>query len=451
MAAGTSYGTRESGRHSLQRFIRRTLLLRLAAVALAMAVVTGVAALALERNRVGNEAVAYALGRAALFHSRHADLYRSPARADAAALREAFLSFRAEGEKTSLGDFVALRVWRTDGTLFFETVTEEYELAAAVRERMAKAAAPALDGAAPRSEEVRVGGRPHLRIVFPVRNDSGQVVAVADGLFAFTAGTVRGFRRQGARAAFWIACTVLLTAVILYPAVLHLSRRIVDFSVRLLDANLDTLETLGNAIAQRDSDTNAHNYRVTVISARIGEEVGLPAAEMRTLIKGAFLHDVGKIGVPDSILHKPGRLEGEELVQMRAHVDHGREILGRSLWLQDALNVVLYHHEKVAGEGYPSGVSGEEIPVTARIFAVADVFDALTSKRPYKIPFSFEQAMKILEEGRGTHFDARILDVFTRIARPLYDRLGGKEDVPREELAGILRAWFREGMDRLDY
>jgi HD-GYP domain-containing protein (c-di-GMP phosphodiesterase class II) len=296
-----------------------------------------------------------------------------------------------------------------------------------------------------------VGGRPHLRILLPVRAASGERIAVADTLFAFSPETIRGFRRQGIRAGLWIALTVLLTAAILYPVILHLTRRIVNFSVRLLDANLDTLETLGNAIARRDSDTNSHNYRVTILSARIGEEIGLPAAEMRTLIKGAFLHDVGKIGIPDDILHKPGRLDPEEFETMKTHVDQGREILGRSSWLQDALGVVLYHHEMVAGKGYPLGIAGEEIPLTARIFAIADVFDALTSKRPYKNPFSFEQAMEILEEGRGTHFDPRLLDVFSRIARPLYDRFGGRDDEPREELAGIMRTWFREEMDSLDY
>jgi len=225
----------------------------------------------------------------------------------------------------------------------------------------------------------------------------------------------------------------------------------VDFSVQLLEANLETLETLGNAIAQRDSDTNAHNYRVTILCARIGEEVGLTAATMRALIKGAFLHDVGKIGIPDRILLKPGRLDPEEFDVMKTHVEQGQEIVRRSSWLQDALRVVLYHHEKVAGEGYPNGVAGEEIPVTARIFAIADVFDALTSKRPYKDPLTFEQAMETLQEGRGVHFDAALLDVFSRIARPLYERLGGKDEVPREELAEIVRTWFQERMDSLEY
>ena len=439
------------GRHSLQRFVHRTLLVRLAAVALTMAVLAGLSALLLERNRVSGEAVAYALGRAELFHSRYAHLFADPARVDAGMLRKALTEFSRTGGETSLGDFVAMRVWGMDGAPVTEIYKEEYDLADAVRAAAARAPAPKPADGGTLSEPVRVGGRPHLRILLPVRAASGERIAVADTLFAFSPETIRGFRRQGIRAGLWIALTALLTAAILYPVILHLTRRIVNFSVRLLDANLDTLETLGNAIARRDSDTNSHNYRVTILSARIGEEIGLPAAEMRTLIKGAFLHDVGKIGIPDDILHKPGRLDPEEFETMKTHVDQGREILGRSSWLQDALGVVLYHHEMVAGKGYPRGIAGEEIPLTARIFAIADVFDALTSKRPYKNPFSFEQAMEILEEGRGTHFDSQLLDVFARIARPLYDRFGGKDDAPREELAGIMRTWFREEMDSLDY
>ena len=161
---------------------------------------------------------------------------------------------------------------------------------------------------------------------------------------------------------------VLLTTAILYPVILRLTRRVADFSVRLLEANLETLETLGNAIARRDDDADAHNYRVTILSARIGEEVGLPPATMRALIKGAFLHDVGKIGIPDRILQKPGRLDPEEFDVMKTHVEQGHEIVSRSSWLQDALRVVLFDHEKVAGDGYPNGVAGEKIPVTARIF-----------------------------------------------------------------------------------
>jgi len=451
MTAGEGNAGIRGRRHPLRRFVHRTLLLRLAAAALAMAAVTSVTVALLERNRVSGDAVAHALGRAGRFHALHGELYADPARVNADALRGALLAFRGNLEKSPLGDFVAFRLWRPDGTPLTEIYLEVNGPSPEVRAAVAGWTAPRTEDGKARGRTVRIGGKPYLRIVLPFRDTAGNALGAADALFAFSPETIRAFRGDGLRAGLWIALAVLLTAAIIYPVVLHLTGRVVDFSVRLLDANMDTLETLGNAIAQRDSDTDAHNYRVTLLSARIGEEMGLTAAEMRTLIKGAFLHDVGKIGIPDRVLLKPGRLDAAEFELMKTHVQHGGEILGRSAWLQDALNVVLYHHETVAGKGYPRGVAGEEIPLTARIFAVADVFDALTSKRPYKNPLSFGQAMEILEEGRGTHFDPKVLDVFARIAGPLYERLEDKDAVPREELAGIMRTWFREEMDSLDY
>jgi HD-GYP domain-containing protein (c-di-GMP phosphodiesterase class II) len=148
---------------------------------------------------------------------------------------------------------------------------------------------------------------------------------------------------------------------------------------------------------------------------------------------------------------KPGKLDDKEFEIMKTHVEKGREIIQRSKWLHDALDVVLSHHEKMTGKGYPTGLAGEDIPVTARIFAIADVFDALTSKRPYKEPWSFKETMEIMEEGRGSHFDPNVLDVFSRIAKPLYDRFGGKEEIFREELGEIITKYFREGMDSLEY
>jgi HD-GYP domain-containing protein (c-di-GMP phosphodiesterase class II) len=300
-------------------------------------------------------------------------------------------------------------------------------------------------------EILRISGAPHLRIVLPFLNNQGQAAGFADALFAFSSETIRAFRLRGLRAMIGVMMVVLLTTAILYPVILRLTRRISNFSVMLLDANLETLETLGSAIAQRDSDTNAHNYRVSIYAARIGEEIDLPTQTMRTLIKGSFLHDVGKIGIPDKILLKPGKLNGEEFEVMKTHVNHGREIVQRSTWLHDALEVVFSHHEKIEGKGYPQGLASEEIPITARIFAIADVFDALTSKRPYKDPLSYEQTIEIMEEGKGTHFDSNLLDVFGRISRPLYDRFGGKEEMPRDELSGIIRKYFTEGMDSLEY
>jgi HD-GYP domain-containing protein (c-di-GMP phosphodiesterase class II) len=217
----------------------------------------------------------------------------------------------------------------------------------------------------------------------------------------------------------------------------HLSRD-------LLEANLEIIKVLGSAIAKRDSDTDLHNYRVAIYSVRLAERIGLDAASVRSLIKGAFLHDVGKIGIRDDILLKPGKLTEPEFDVMKQHVRHGLDIVSRSDWLSDGANVVGHHHEKYDGSGYPDALRGKDIPVSARIFAIADVFDALTSKRPYKEPFSFERALDILTEGRGTHFDAALLDEFGCIAADLYREYSGRDDDrPRQALAEIVEEYFK--------
>ena len=449
----TGDGQRRGRRHSLQRFVHRTLLLRLAAATLAMSVAGGAACLLMERDRVSDEAVMYALGRWDRFLSQHSSLLADPTHIDVDAFHKTLETFRQTRDRISLGEIVAFRLWWgfANSQLLVQEYADDYNLAGAVRTGWEVNPPPRQAQTAVAHRVIRIDGRPYLRIAVAYHPPQEKIPVIAEGLFAFSSETIGVFRKRASRSALGIVLAVLLTTAILYPVILRLTRRVVDFSVRLLEANLETLETLGNAIARRDDDADAHNYRVTILSARIGEEVGLPPATMRALIKGAFLHDVGKIGIPDRILQKPGRLDPEEFDVMKTHVEQGHEIVSRSSWLQDALRVVLFHHEKVAGDGYPNGVAGEKIPVTARIFAIADVFDALTSKRPYKDPLTFEQAMETLREGRGIHFDAALLDVFSRIARPLYERFGGKDEVPREELAEIVRIWFQERMDSLEY
>ena len=240
---------------------------------------------------------------------------------------------------------------------------------------------------------------------------------------------------------------VLATALLIYPVVSRLTRRLETLSRSLLDANLETLGVVGSTIAKRDSDTDAHNFRVTVYAGRMGEAAGLDAPAMRALLKGAFLHDVGKLGIRDAILLKPGKLDTGEFGEMKRHVPHGLDIIERSSWLRDAAGVVGHHHEKWDGSGYGTGLRGEEIPLPARIFAVADVFDALTSRRPYKEPLSFEEAMATLEQGRGSHFDPAVLDVFSGMARELHGRLAGEEgETPRGEVAALMDRWFRSDL-----
>ena len=170
------------------------------------------------------------------------------------------------------------------------------------------------------------------------------------------------------------------------------------------------------------------------------------AQEIRALIKGAFLHDVGKIGISDTILLKPGKLNEEEFAVMQQHVRHGVDIISHYAWLHDAVAVTRHHHEKFDGTGYLDGLKGEEIPRNARIFALADVFDALTSKRPYKEPFSFERSAGILRDGAGTHFDPVLVAAFLRIAHSLYEQLSGNEQEGylNDRLEQLVHNYFKQ-------
>ncbi len=192
----------------------------------------------------------------------------------------------------------------------------------------------------------------------------------------------------------------------------------------LLTENLQMVKALGEAIAQRDTGNSWHNPRVTLYSTRLAETLHLEQSQIQALIKGSFLHDIGKIGIPDKILLKTGGLNDDERRIMNSHTELGARMIGGVTWLEDAMDVVRHHHEKFDGTGYPDRLKGEEIPLNARIFAVVDVFDALISRRPYKPAFSYDETMDKIDRRIGRHFDPKIARVFVSIARPLYDELG---------------------------
>ena len=248
------------------------------------------------------------------------------------------------------------------------------------------------------------------------------------GLYEVERSVSKSLSRGLALSALGVFLAVAAATAALIPAILVLERLVTDFARNASRANIDTLLTLGNAIAQRDSDTDAHNYRVTLYAIRLGEALGVDRSCMRSIILGAFLHDVGKIGVADAILLKPGPLTRDEFRAMQTHVTRGLEIVGRSASLAPAIVVIAAHHERYDGAGYPLGKVGPEIPLAARIFAVVDVFDALTSKRPYKPAFSVERACEIMREQRGGQFDPEILDRFLSVASALYERCGGADE-----------------------
>ncbi len=183
------------------------------------------------------------------------------------------------------------------------------------------------------------------------------------------------------------------------------------------------LKSLLVALKTRDADTYDHSKRTVRISLLLGRQCGLDHREMRSLEFGALLHDLGKIGVPDNVLRKPGKLTDFEWALMRRHPYLGQEILSGLSFLDDANVIVAQHHEKWDGSGYPLGLRGEEILLGARILLVADAFDAMTSDRVYRPAKSYEEAVAELDSCAGTHFDPRVVAAFQRFPRQDWERL----------------------------
>ena len=191
----------------------------------------------------------------------------------------------------------------------------------------------------------------------------------------------------------------------------------------LENAYRTTLQALTAALETRDSETHGHSERVVTFSLRLGREYGLTAAEMKALEFGSLLHDIGKIGVPDAILRKPAKLTDEEWVRMREHPMHGQQILRGIKFLEGAAKVVAQHHEKWDGSGYPLGLKAEEIDICARIFSVADAFDAITSDRVYREGRPYEAASQELDEWVGRQFDPKVVEAFHRVPPEDWDEL----------------------------
>ena len=182
----------------------------------------------------------------------------------------------------------------------------------------------------------------------------------------------------------------------------------------------DTLQALGRAIDLRDNETAGHSQRVCRYSLEIARAMGWSGKQLENLARGAYLHDIGKLGIPDGILLKPGPLTVDERKLMQQHVQIGFDVVKDIPFLAEAAELLLMHHEQYGGAGYPRGIKGEEILLGARIFAVADTLDAITSDRPYRRASSFQSARETIRKCAGTQFDPKVVDVFLNIPEGLW-------------------------------
>lgn len=201
-----------------------------------------------------------------------------------------------------------------------------------------------------------------------------------------------------------------------------------------------TLEALGDALDLKDSETEGHSKRVTAYTIALARAMGISPAEIKVIARGAFLHDIGKMAIPDEILRKPGKLTDEEELMMREHCSRGYQMLRKIPFLNEAAEIVFSHQEHFDGTGYPNGLRGTNIPIGARIFALADALDAITSDRPYRKAQSYDVARDEIKRCAGSQFDPEIVEVFLKIPNELWQEL-------RTEISGQSRQFSSFDID----
>jgi response regulator RpfG family c-di-GMP phosphodiesterase len=205
-----------------------------------------------------------------------------------------------------------------------------------------------------------------------------------------------------------------------------LERRVEEATRDLQAAYRATLETLGSALDSRDVGTEAHSRRVHGYALATAREYGVAEPEIPDLERGVLLHDIGKIGIPDAILLKPGPLTREEWDTMRRHPEIGKRLVQAVPFLSGAVPIIYCHHEKWDGTGYPQGLKGEAIPLGARIFAVVDAFDAMTFDRPYSKAIPFDAAYAEITRCAGAHFDPTVVEAFLRVPETVLEEIRKK-------------------------
>lgn len=406
-------------------FHRRTAL-RIASVSMLLAAIASPVAWFVAREKAEESIVALATeesGRLLLHH--HAINLGGP---------DAVAHARLAAETITGALFDIAEIYNRNGQKLAEAQTRD---GSHVERYMPKHGAPAYRDASYESLKLP-DGHWALRVFVPLRNNPQDsrdaITGYFEGVRVMPAWQQAQLYDTSLSIALMVGLASLLCGAVLYPIMVRLADDNERKAREVLDSHISMMEALGRAIAKRDSDTGAHNYRVAWIAARIAERMGLSGGAMQALIAGSFLHDVGKIGIPDAILLKPGKLDEAEFDIMRTHVAQGEEIVTGMGWLDGANDVVAGHHEKWDGSGYPRRLRGEATPLAARIFAVADVFDALCSKRPYKEAMPFDAAMAILERDTGSHFDPGVMAVFRDMAADIFSRLADCSEAETMEL-----------------
>lgn len=324
-------------------------------------------------------------------------------------------------------DVRGLNVYARDGRLAFSTAGSDR----VGRRRSSPALREAIETGTPSAHVLDpIEGSAVVKVWAPLHSARGHVVGAAE--VSLDDSAVNQIL-DDARRTVWFAVGIVFGVLWLVLALLvrgastrlraqnddlaERSHELVE-SARALEATLlETIETLNAAVEARDPYTAGHSQRVRRVSLAIGRELRLPAKQLGALATAALFHDIGKIGMPDSILTKPDKLDRTEAAIMREHVTRGAEIVARISSLKDSVPAIRHHHERWDGLGYPDRLSGTAIPVESAIIAIADSWDAMTTDRPYAVALDVDEAMLQIEAGRGKQFNPAVVDAFLSVAQ----------------------------------
>jgi len=349
-------------------------------------------------------------------------------------------------------DLLSVKVWRRDGLLLWTTLDTRRigkrfkisdDLAETLASGEAHGAVEDLSKANPDSEEGaerRTGMHKAIEVYAPIRGSDGRLLGAyevygrTDHLDAIASGDVRTIWLTviGVFAALLILLTLLVRGA---SKRMHAQTEALRDSYRLLaESSLEAIETLNATVEAKDPYTAGHSQRVRGISLAIGRQLGLPRERLDALGTSALFHDVGKIGVPDSVLTKPGKLEAAEFETIKQHAARGAEIVGKLSRLKDTVPAIRHHHERWDGHGYPDGLAGDSIPLEASIVGLADAWDAMTTERPYAAALSAAQALAEVQNGRGAQFRPDVVDAFLAVADSLPAHV---HDIPPRRLRPV--------------
>ncbi len=414
-----------------RRSLHRTILIRLLPAWLCLSLVLGLSVYRVESNRVIGYACDLASEEADRFDlSQQRSLFERDAQSHLGAVTALLQESR----------FTALRLYGRNHDALLEV---KKDADPGVDKALSGSPRVFPDPLSHQHSTLRMDGRFYVRVLVPLLDPDRHVYGYLEAIYLVPPRTVKIIESRVGASLVTVLIVTTLTSLMLYPIIVSLNRGTVRLSRQLLESVVELMRVLGGAVAKRDGDTDIHNYRVALYSGYFAEAMGQPPREIAALIAGAFLHDVGKIGISDNILLKQGKLTSEEFRVMQTHVSIGEEIIRDSRWLSRAREVVASHHEWFDGSGYPKGLKGLEIPYNARLFAIVDVFDALNSRRPYKAPLALDQTLEIMREGSGQHFDPEMLAIFLRIASELYLRINAADLlVLKQELAASVSKYF---------